>query len=606
MNIILLSGGSGKRLWPLSNDIRSKQFIKIFKKEDGEYESMVQRVYRQIKSVDKDAKITIATSKSQVSFIHNQLGEDVSISLEPSKRDTFPAIALATAYLVDILKINPSESVVVCPVDPYVDDNYFEKLKEISAEVEKEKASLVLMGIEPTYPSEKYGYILPSSKTDISCVREFKEKPALAVAQEYIKQGALWNGGVFAYKLSYMMAKAHELIDFVDYSDLFGKYDTLTKISFDYAVVEHEKSIEVVKYSGQWKDIGTWNTLTESMSEKIVGKGVIDDKSTNVHIINETNVPILVMGLHDVVISASPDGILVSEKNASSYIKPYVDKLERQIIPKYKSYSVLMPVYYKEKPEYLKQAIESIQKQTLPTEDFVLVCDGPLNAALDAVIEAKQQEMGAVLNVVRLEKNGGLGNALNEGINHCKNELVARMDSDDLAYPDRCERQLAVFNEHPEVSICSGIVEEFSLDPGVVDTRRIVPETNSEIVEFAKKRNPFNHTCVTYKKSAVQSVGSYQDFYLLEDYFLWIRMLMAGYQGYNIQEPLLHMRSGSSMYLRRAGFKYAKAQVKLIKFMKQQGFIDKGPYIKSCVLRSGSALAPNWLRMVMYKKILRK
>ena len=255
--------------------------------------------------------------------------------------------------------------------------------------------------------------------------------------------------------------------------------------------------------------------------------------------------------------------------------------------------------------EYLKQAIESIQVQSLSTNDFVLVCDGPLNDELDAVIQTKQLEMGENLNVVRLAKNGGLGNALNEGIKHCKNELVARMDSDDIAYPDRCEKQIAVFNTHSEVSICSGIVEEFTTDPNTVDTRRVPPETNAEIIEFAKKRNPFNHPCVMYKKSAVKAVGSYQDFYLLEDYYLWLRILMAGYQGYNIQEPLLHMRAGSDMYKRRAGWKYAKTQAKLFKFMKQQGFIGNGQYIKSCVIRSGSALAPNWLRKFMFERVLR-
>ena len=269
-------------------------------------------------------------------------------------------------------------------------------------------------------------------------------------------------------------------------------------------------------------------------------------------------------------------------------------------------YSVLMSVYHKEKPEYLKQAIESIQAQTLSTNDFVLVCDGQLNEPLDSVIAAKQQEMGESLHVVRLAKNGGLGNALNEGIEHCKNELVVRMDSDDIAYPDRCEKQIAVFNTHPEVSICSGIVEEFTSDPYTIDAKRVPPETNAEIVEFAKKRNPFNHPCVMYKKSAVEAGGSYQDFYLLEDYYLWLRMLMAGYQGYNIQEPLLHMRAGSDMYLRRAGWKYAKTQAKLFKFMKQQGFIGEGQYIKSCVIRSGSALAPNWLRKFMFERVLRK
>lgn len=332
MNIVLLSGGSGKRLWPLSNDIRSKQFIKIFKKEDGSYESMVQRVYRQIKTVDADATVTIATSKTQVSAIHNQLGMDVGVSVEPCRRDTFPAIALATAYLVDVMKVDPEESVVVCPVDPYVENDYFEALKELSAQAEKGEANLVLMGIEPTYPSEKYGYIIPESDAHTATVSTFKEKPTADVAEEYIRQGALWNGGVFAYKLKYVLNKAHELIDFTDYQDLFSKYDTLTKISFDYAVVENEDKIQVQRFGGQWKDLGTWNTLTEAMEEHVIGNGILNDACSDVHIVNEMDVPVLAMGLHDVVISASPEGILVSDKGQSSYIKPYVDGIEQQVM----------------------------------------------------------------------------------------------------------------------------------------------------------------------------------------------------------------------------------------------------------------------------------
>lgn len=332
MNIILLSGGSGKRLWPLSNDVRSKQFIKIFKKEDGQYESMVQRVYRQIKTVDTDAVVTIATSKTQVSAIHNQLGENVGISVEPCRRDTFPAIALATAYLVDIMGVDPTEPVVVCPVDPYVEDTYFETLKELSIQAEKGEANLVLMGIEPTYPSEKYGYIIPESTGHVAAVKTFKEKPTAQVAQDYISQGALWNGGVFAYRLSYVMDKAHELMEFTDYADLFSKYETLKKISFDYAVVEHEPRIQVVRFAGTWKDLGTWNTLTEAMGEPIVGRGEMNDACSGVSIVNEMDVPILAMGLHDVVISASPEGILVSDKEQSSYIKPFVDRYEQQIM----------------------------------------------------------------------------------------------------------------------------------------------------------------------------------------------------------------------------------------------------------------------------------
>lgn len=332
MNIVLLSGGSGKRLWPLSNDIRSKQFIKIFKTEDGTYESMVQRVYRQIKKVDADATVTIATSKTQVSAINNQLGEGVGISIEPCRRDTFPAIALATAYLVDVMGVDPEESVVVCPVDPFVEDDYFVALKGLSDQADKGEANLVLMGIEPTYPSEKYGYIIPESAEHTAAVKTFKEKPDTETAKKYIAEGALWNGGVFAYKLKYVLNKAHELIDFTDYQDLFAKYETLTKISFDYAVVEKEDKIQVQRFAGQWKDLGTWNTLTEAMEEHVVGKGVLNDACSDVHIINEMDVPILAMGLHDVVISASPEGILVSDKEQSSYIKPYVDKFEQQVM----------------------------------------------------------------------------------------------------------------------------------------------------------------------------------------------------------------------------------------------------------------------------------
>lgn len=332
MNIVLLSGGSGKRLWPLSNDTRSKQFIKIFKSGDGGYESMVQRVYRQILSVDGGAEVTIATSKSQVSAIHNQLGADVGISVEPCRRDTFPAIALAAAYLHDVRGVSEEEAVVVCPVDPYVEEDYFEALQRLGDRAAVSEANLVLMGIEPTYPSAKYGYIIPESEEETSRVSMFKEKPTEEKAQEYIAQGALWNGGVFAFRLGYVLGRAHELLDFDGYEDLFQKYDTLTKISFDYAVVEHEERIEVMRFAGMWKDIGTWNTLTEAMESDSIGKAILNDTCRNVHVVNELNVPVLCMGLENAVVAASPEGILVSDLNQSSYIKPYVDAIDQQIM----------------------------------------------------------------------------------------------------------------------------------------------------------------------------------------------------------------------------------------------------------------------------------
>ena len=332
MNIVLLSGGSGKRLWPLSNDMRSKQFIKIFKTKDGSYESMVQRVYRQICSVDADAAVTIATSKSQVSAIHNQLGENVGISVEPCRRDTFPAIALAAAYLHDVRGVAEDEAVVVCPVDPYVEEDYFQALQELGRRAAESEAHLVLMGIEPTYPSAKYGYIIPEGKDQISRVAMFKEKPAEETAREYIDQGALWNGGVFAFRLGYVLQRAHELIEFTDYQDLFDRYDSLKKISFDYAVVEHEQQIEVMRFAGMWKDMGTWNTLTEAMESSSIGKAILNEHCMNVHVVNELNVPVLCMGLKDMVVAASPEGILVSDKAQSSYIKPYVDEIDQQIM----------------------------------------------------------------------------------------------------------------------------------------------------------------------------------------------------------------------------------------------------------------------------------
>ena len=269
------------------------------------------------------------------------------------------------------------------------------------------------------------------------------------------------------------------------------------------------------------------------------------------------------------------------------------------------NYSVLMSVYSRENPSFLKLAMESILAQTVPTNDFVLVCDGPLNEALDHVIDELTVSFNGVLNVVRLEKNGGLGRALNEGMKHCKNDLIARMDSDDIAYPDRCERQMKVFEAHPEISICSGIVEEFDTTPEHISARRVPPETQAEILKFAQKRNPFNHPCVMYRKSAVEAAGEYQDFYLLEDYYLWLRMLLNGSQGYNLQEPLLWMRAGSDMYKRRAGWKYAGSQRALFSFMKEKKLIGTADWFKSCTIRTLSSVAPNSLRKFVFKRLLR-
>lgn len=338
MQIILLSGGSGKRLWPLSNDVRSKQFIKMLKDDQDELESMVMRVYRQIVEAVPEAQVTIATGKKQVSSIKNQLGDRVRICVEPERRDTFPAISLAATYLKDVEGVGEQEPVIVCPVDPYVEVKYFQALKRLGELAAGGGAELFLMGIEPTYPSEKYGYIIPDSNEPVSVVQAFQEKPDLETAKRYLDQGALWNGGVFACKLGYLLEKAHQQMGFATYKDLYQNYSQTQKISFDYAVVEKEAHIRVLRYAGEWKDLGTWNTFSEAMDGNTLGKVIMDGTCRNTNVINELNIPILCMGCKDMVIAASSDGVLISDKGQSSYIKPYVDKMEQQVMYAEKSW----------------------------------------------------------------------------------------------------------------------------------------------------------------------------------------------------------------------------------------------------------------------------
>ena len=332
MHIVLLSGGSGKRLWPLSNDIRSKQFIPLFRQSDGMRQSMAQRVCGQVCHAIPDAEITIATSKAQVSALRSQLGDMVGISVEPCRRDTFPAIALVSAYLHDVKGVALDEAVAVCPVDPYVEDAYFASVRHLAQLAAEGTADLMLMGIEPSYPSEKYGYIMPQDKENVSRVLSFREKPDEAAAKEYIEQGALWNSGVFAYRLGYVLERAQALLGCSNYETLLSTYDRLEKISFDYAVVEREKHVGVLRYAGAWKDLGTWNTLTEIMEEPTLGDVTTDDRCSGTHVVNELDVPILVMGGQNLIVAASPEGILVADKAASSHMKPYVEQISQPVM----------------------------------------------------------------------------------------------------------------------------------------------------------------------------------------------------------------------------------------------------------------------------------
>lgn len=333
MQIILLSGGSGKRLWPLSNNTRSKQFLKLLTAPDGSKESMVQRVVRQLRESGIRDSITVATSQSQHDVIINQLGEDIPVVTEPERRDTFPAIALACSYLAYGQKCDTDEVVVVMPCDPYTEAGYFGIIRRMADAVDNGAAELVLMGIKPTYPSAKYGYVIPdidAQDKDIFRVSRFTEKPDAVTAEKFIAEGAFWNGGVFAFRLGYMMEIVARYMKADTFAEIRSRYGELPKISFDYEVAEKAQSVAVVPFAGEWKDLGTWNTLTDELSEHTIGNVVMDNESENTHVINELELPIMCIGARNLVIAASNDGILISDKSKSENIKAYADRLQRR------------------------------------------------------------------------------------------------------------------------------------------------------------------------------------------------------------------------------------------------------------------------------------
>lgn len=326
MKLVLLSGGSGKRLWPLSNDSRSKQFLKVLNNDTGQLESMLQRVWGQISQEALHHESYIATGKSQVEMITSQVGNDIEIVVEPERRDTFPAIALVASYLYSIKGVSLDEVIIVMPVDPYVEQPFFERLKQLEKILCSSDADIALMGVKPSYPSEKYGYIVPCQEESMHQaeyykVHNFCEKPRHEEATAMIDKAALWNCGVFAFRLKFMIDLLIERELPVHYEEAVKQYNRFPKNSFDYEVVEQTKDIIVIPYEGIWKDLGTWNTLTEEISAPLIGKGIVSDDSSNTHVINELDIPITVIGASDLIIAASPDGILVSDKESSPRIK---------------------------------------------------------------------------------------------------------------------------------------------------------------------------------------------------------------------------------------------------------------------------------------------
>lgn len=333
MKIVMLSGCSGWRLWPLSNEARSKQFLQLLQDEDEQRESMIQRIYRQLKEAGVKADISVVTGASQADSIRSQIGSGIEVILEPERRDTFPAIAMACMHMAE-KGVSRDETILVLPVDSFVGTEYFELLSDMDGMVQRGVADILLMGTSPTYPSAKYGYILPKERLAItaggaSCMRVegFVEKPSEKMAEDLLSKGALWNAGAFAFRLGFFQDLLNTYTKAKTTDELEEQFSSLPHKSFDFEILEKEPSMAVIPFIGKWKDLGTWNTLTEEMQEHNIGYVMQGEDCENTHVINELSIPVVVLGAKDMVVAASPDGILVSDKHKSSYIKPYVQEI---------------------------------------------------------------------------------------------------------------------------------------------------------------------------------------------------------------------------------------------------------------------------------------
>lgn len=344
MKLVLLSGGSGKRLWPLSNDSRSKQFLRVLTKsnehanEQDHRESMVQRLWRQLVSNQFQNDVFVSTNKKQVDIIQSQLGYNIPLIIEPERRDTFPAIALASAYLHSEVGIDSDEVITVMPVDLYVDISFFRIVRELENVIHHSGKNIALIGVSPTYPSTKYGYIIPKQEEDnldtrkYHQVQKFVEKPTEEVAKQLLEQKALWNCGIFTFSLGYILKQLEKRELPTQYDELVTMYDKLPVISFDYEIVEKEDKTVVLPYDEEWKDIGTWNTLTETMEKQLIGKQCRSQECTNTHIINELDIPVVVVGVSNAVVAASSEGILISDKSSSHQVKEIMKDFHQRLM----------------------------------------------------------------------------------------------------------------------------------------------------------------------------------------------------------------------------------------------------------------------------------
>ena len=274
------------------------------------------------------------------------------------------------------------------------------------------------------------------------------------------------------------------------------------------------------------------------------------------------------------------------------------------LVETFMPFSVILSIYYKESPLFLRESLDSLFSQTVCPDEVILVKDGPIGDELDNVIDSYVTRY-PYLKVLSLVTNRGLGKALNEGLKYCSHELVARMDTDDIAMPERFEKQLAVFKKYPDIDVVGAWINEFEDNVSNIKSVRKLPELPEEIRHYAKRGNPINHPVVMFRKSAVLAAGGYRHFPLFEDYYLWIRMLMNGAKFYNIQESLLYFRFSSEMFKRRGGWKYMINELHFLQMMRQMHFISFSQFMQNLFVRFSIRLIPNSLRAIIYTKLIR-
>lgn len=347
LRIVLLCGGSGKRLWPLSNEIRSKVFLKLLKSTNGVRESMIERICRQLDEVGLLSSTCIVTHLSQVEITRTYVGEHIPIISEPYKRGTYAAIALAVTYLHERMLVDSDETICILPVDTYADSAFFQLLHRFPEILSRSKADLALLGTNPTMPSDQFGYIvpvLPIENEEFSFIGHFIEKPNEKAASKLIEQNALWNCGVFAFPLKYMLAYLKDKAEPALVESWLANYEQLANTSYDHEVVEHSQNAVVIRYEGLWQDVGTWKALTPHCEQNVFGPGRISDDSVNTHLINELPYPIEVIGVSDLVVAANSDGILIANKEKAHLIKErlaQVTQIPMHVEKRWGSYQIL-------------------------------------------------------------------------------------------------------------------------------------------------------------------------------------------------------------------------------------------------------------------------